>query len=320
MALNQEEIRIKAGLDYSGVTAGIQGIRNQVNRLANDVPKKLFSLLKANVFIGATSLLREVVPSFQEIWDKIYNTGPDAVARSDESNQNFRTLLDRMMAARKALKEAIAKADFEDANQGGKYEILQNELKATEALIAAEQQRLEVNKKLSKYVREPWVGASSNEIEMAGLDVVKSETTIAELEKKRFADQRAIEKFQKANAKAVGKFGASKTEAEFDDILRRENPEVFKSRWVLRSIVEALRRNPNDQAALDARDFEMGIINNAIQMRSIKRIGGLANQLGVIGQALPGTGFSEIKESLLAAQTAAMQAVIQKVRIVEIDE
>lgn len=144
MALNQEEIRIRAGLDYSRVTAGITDIRSQVFRLANDVPKKLFSLLKANVFIGAATLISEVLPSWQEIWDKIYNTGPEALARAEESNQNIKALAKAMLDSKKQLEKAMSDSSFSGARKLDQEAILESELDAQRREVQQAKDRLQL--------------------------------------------------------------------------------------------------------------------------------------------------------------------------------
>lgn len=126
--LTQEEIRIKAGLDYSGVTAGLSSIRGQVNKLAADVPKKLTGLLKANLYTAAAGIIAEILPSWQEIWDRIYNTGPESMAREAAFNKSLRDVVERVQRARKELADVQQKEYFDKAPMDEKIEMVTTDL------------------------------------------------------------------------------------------------------------------------------------------------------------------------------------------------
>lgn len=321
MALTQEEIRIKAGLDYSKVTAGLTDIRAQVFKLAKDVPNKLGSLLKANVYTAAAGIISEILPSWDEIWNRVYNTGPEAMKRSEEMSKNFRTIREEFEKNKKELAAAEKKADYEDANQGGKYEMLQGDLAMAEKIVAKKEEELEAEKALRNYYKSgKAVGVSQARMDEVGLSVIKNESELLRLKKERLAAERAIKNFEDENAKTIKGFSAQKTNAEFENLMNNQNKEVFKSRLNLRSINEALRRNPNDPDALEAQRQELATIQDATSNRSVKGMSSIGNLMGNLDSMMPGVGFNQMKESILLAQQEAMKSIIQRVAIVEISD
>lgn len=187
MALNQEEIRIRAGLDYSKVTSGITDIRAQVFKLANDVPKKMFSLLKANVYMAAAGIITELLPTWQEIWDKIYNTGPDAVKRSDESNQRIKDMVAAQKKAAKDLAEAKKEILFGNADDANKaFQLMGDEQKLKEQLQWLNKQIVgwrEFEKVMKPALGNAFAGSDTQKKIFEG--VLSLQTQILEVEKQR---------------------------------------------------------------------------------------------------------------------------------------
>lgn len=102
---------------------------------------KAFSLLKANVYLAAAQIAREVVPSFQSIWDSIYNTGPDAKERSDELNENLSNLRRRILESGKDAKVSKRKEYYDTADYEEKRKMLEDDL-------VLEREAYEKNKKI----------------------------------------------------------------------------------------------------------------------------------------------------------------------------
>lgn len=146
MALTQEEIRIKAGLDYSRVTAGLQSIRGQIFKLASDVPNRLGSILKANVYAAAGDMIGKLAEKATEAWIKIY--GQDQ-AVADAKNRTMselaafgKSVVEQLRKTAEALNAAKDKALFDSQSTQGKLKILReqeaslrNQIALTDKLI-----------------------------------------------------------------------------------------------------------------------------------------------------------------------------------------
>jgi hypothetical protein len=130
--LTQEEIRIKAGLDYSKVTAGLQTISTQVTKLAGEIPRKLGSILKATVANLAVELVSEISPIVNTILDKAFGIGPEATRRKQEAAKNLKELNDKKSEASTQLADETKRDQFERANNEEKLRLLDEQTKAEE--------------------------------------------------------------------------------------------------------------------------------------------------------------------------------------------
>lgn len=113
--LSQEEIRIKAGLDYSKVTAGLTDIRAQVFKLAKDVPAKLSGLMRASLFGVATTILTEILPTWDQIWSRVYGVDENSAKMLEQSRENLRGLRKAMQSARDAFENTVKSIAFKNA-------------------------------------------------------------------------------------------------------------------------------------------------------------------------------------------------------------
>jgi hypothetical protein len=157
MALTQEEIRIRAGLDYSKVTAGLTDIRRQVYKLAMDVPKQLGNVFKASVFSAGASLIGELKPLRDTILDVLFGFGPAADERLNEATKTMEQwvaaqekILERLKRSRDELFKASRNDSMERGSGLDKQAILEAELADNDKLITKAQEKLRLAKASGK--------------------------------------------------------------------------------------------------------------------------------------------------------------------------
>ncbi len=138
MALTQEEIRIKAGLDYSRVTAGLHAISGQVGRLAAEVPKKLGSILKTSVAGIAVSLVDELKPLGNMALDKLLGIGPNAIKRAEEQAKLLADAVNKASDSQGKLAAEKKRDEYERATLQKKIALLDKELAAEEERYTAQ--------------------------------------------------------------------------------------------------------------------------------------------------------------------------------------
>lgn len=316
--LSQEEIRIRAGLDYSKVTAGLTDIRGQVFKLAKDVPKALSGILKANVFGAVASLASELIPTWQEIWNGVYGTDELTMKRREESYRNIQSIRKALRDAKKDLQGAQEKYEYDSASPSEKLKILEDRKRMVDAEVAQEEKKQELIKSQLEDARI-LNGYEKSSITQEKLDTLfnsrmQSETALTNLKIKQLEVDKMIAGIWKENAKVVKGLTPEQASSQFSKVLDESKSEVYKSRMVLRSAAAALEQNPNDPEAIRVRDYELGNISKITKMRAISGIGEVIN-------AMPDNPMlAGIKESLAVAQEAAMKNVIQRVSIVEIKE
>ena len=301
--LSQDEIRIKAGLDYSNVTAGLTDIRAQVFKLAKDVPNKLSGLLKANLYTAAAGLVAEVLPSWDEIWSRVYGVDEAGTKRLEESNKRLRTIREEAQKAAQSLDDAFKKARFQDADTLGKRGMLlqdqanqQNDVKAArdeverlKAMLARDRSNPELASRL---------GSAQKGLSEKELQLFNTNRSLKDINSKLTPDQVA---------------------STFSEMLANSVPDVYKLREEFRKQM-ALRNAFNKNGALEQgmlagvnAKLAMDKINGVVAARGIQGIGNLANSMSGAGP------LGIIKASLEAATAEAMSTTIQRVKIVEID-
>lgn len=301
--LTQEEIRIKAGLDYSGVTAGISGIRSQVNKLANDVPKKLNNLLKANLYTAAASIISEIVPSWQQIWDSIYGVDEDGTKRLEAQTKRLRTIRAEAEAAAKALDDAIKKGRFQDAdNLGKRAMLLQDQANQQNDVKAARDEVARLNVMLARDRTNPALA------EKLGA----ARDTLFESELKLFNTGRALKDIN-------SKLTPTQTADIFSEMLAQSVPDVstlrerFRNQMALRNAANRNGQLEMGMAAGESAKAAADQINRIIAARGIQGVSNFAAGMTDAG------AFGLIKASLEAATAEAMKATIQRVKIVEVE-
>lgn len=128
MALSKEEIAIRVGVDSRGVAPGLAGARRQINKFADDSIKKLTSILKANVFLAAADLLRQLIPSSQEYWENFYGATEEQIRQSDEAHARVKALSKAVAESRMTVGEAVRKEHFERAPFEEKQQMLKEDV------------------------------------------------------------------------------------------------------------------------------------------------------------------------------------------------
>jgi len=301
--LSQDEIRIKAGLDYSKVTAGLTDIRAQVFKLAKDVPNKLSGLLKANLYTAAAGLVAEVLPSWDEIWSRVYGVDEAGTKRLEESSKRLRTIREEAQKTAQSLDDAFKKARFQDADTLGKRGMLlqdqanqqkdvkaaRDEVERLKAMLARDRSNPELASRL---------GSAQKGLSEKELQLFNTNRSLKDINSKLTPDQVA---------------------SIFSEMLANSVPDVYKLREEFRKQM-ALRNAFNKNGALEQgmlagvnAKLAMDKIKGVVAARGIQGIGNLANSMSGAGP------FGIIKASLEAATAAAMSTTIQRVKIVEIE-
>lgn len=298
-----EEIRIKAGLDYSRVTAGLNSIRSQVNKLAADVPKKLTGLLKANLYTAAAGIIAEILPTWDEIWNKVYGVDEASTRRLEETSKRLRSVRAEAQAAARAVEDAISKARFEDADTLGKRDILLQQKANQEIDVKAA--RDEVDRLKGLLARD-----RSNPELAARLGGAQKDLSVKELE---------LLKTGRSLKSVTEKLSPDAVASIYAEMMANSIPDVATLRAEFAKQM-ALRRAFNMNGALEqgliageAAKEAMDAIGQIVKARNVQ---GLAAVAGALPQAGP---FGDIKAALEEASKQAMSAVIQRVKIVEVE-
>jgi hypothetical protein len=254
--LTQEEIRIKAGLDYSKVTAGLADIRRQVHKLANDVPRQLSNILKANVFAGAASIISELIPNWEEFWNKFYGTDEATMAKSKQANENIKNLARSVRDAQSDLAKTQAEIFFKNSPKGQQQFTLMGEEKA----LAEKQGGLkdtikkweDFKKVITEAMGEAFSGSDTQKKIMEGIAVAERE--ILEIEKQRAILQDKINNTFKDWNPAAGGDYSTPDSPHTDGMLEEAPPDRRDS--VQRYMDNVKARNTNWQRhAAGMRDF-----------------------------------------------------------------
>jgi len=301
--LSQHEIRIKAGLDYSKVTAGLTDIRAQVFKLAKDVPNKLSSLLKANLYTAAAGLISEALPSWDEIWNKVYGVDEAGTKRLEESTKRLRTIREEAQKAAQSLEDAFKKARFQDSDTLGKRGML---------LEDQANQQIDVKAARDEVARlKAMLARDRSNPELAGR-LGAAQKGLSEKELQLFNTGRALKDIN-------SKLTPDQVASIFSEMLANSIPDVYKLRSEFRKQM-ALRNAFNMNGALEQgmlagvnAKMAMDQINTIVSARGIQGIGNMANSMSGAGP------FGIIKDSLEAATKAAMSVTIQRVKIVEVE-
>ncbi len=322
MASTTDEAKIRIGVDGTQINPTLLGISRQINKFSNDAIKKLSSIFKANVFGAATDLALQIVPSWQEIWDKVLGTDPLTMQKRDESMKNLRGTIEALKAAKKELAEAQKGAAYDNAKPLEKAAMLRADLMKSKADEEKTRKEFEEQSALAEYRRQNpgLAGLTQEAIEETLSRRNRAETKLNEILKERVATEQKLRGLVEDEKNRVKNLSPEEVAAEFQNTLGKNNKQVYKSRLVLRSIDSALANDPNNKEALAARLAEVGNIQSLTRERTLGKFGNISKTLGIVDGILPGMGFDEVSKSLATAQIEAMKAVIQRVSIVEIKE
>jgi hypothetical protein len=290
MALTQEEIRIRAGLDYSKVTAGLTDIRKQVFKLANDVPNRMFNLLKANVYMAAASLVNEnLTKAVSTFWDKVYGVDEAGTQRLEQQGNMLRKLRDTVQKSLSDLQKAERDSKFDKAGDAGKMDILTQELSASDAKVKKAKEELD------------FAVSHNQTLERRKMLEVELNNALTEQIKSQDALRKLSDKLSPETLKDI-----------FTQRLNETRPQVYKDRIDIRSLQDEIMLDPSRSDLKQNYRDAVSRIGAVTRARNIEGLGTAANALPDVGM------FQGIRESLLAAQVEAMKNVVQKVSIVEI--
>lgn len=295
--LTQEEIRIKAGLDYSRVTAGLNSIRVQVNKLAADVPNKLGSLLKANVYAAAAGIIAEILPSWQEIWDKVYGVDADSSRRLEEQGKKLHKLRDMLKQSQKEITDSWKKSQLEMATPIGKAEILKGDVATAKEATAKALENF-------KFAKEHKLGVE---------EVTAAEIKYNQALKEQWDAQDALRA-------QVSKLSPAELQAMAQGQLDATRGQVFRDRIDIKSLQDELALDPNNpnlkKQLADAQARIMGVAN----AREMTMPGGIGSKLKDAGSALGNLPFmGGAADAFKKAQLEALTEVVQRVKIVEVE-
>jgi len=318
--LSQEEIRIKAGLDYSKVTAGLTDIRAQVFKLAKDVPNKLSSLLKANLYTAAAGLISEALPSWDEIWSRVYRTGEYGDKSIEETGKNLHRLRDLLKRSQADLERISRDAQMDDATAEQRVAILKGELALAKEAATAALERL-------RYVKDHRMGVEA-------LAEAQTEYNNA------IGGQIKAEQALKAQ---VSKLTPQQLRNAANKDMNATRGQVYRDRTDIRSLQDELNNDPKFVREMEnyKRLLSLGDVDGADafkedvlmdefplfkQLQSAQgRIGEIVRtrsiaNAGDVGIALKNLPFmSGAGDAFIKAQTDALKSVVQQVKIVEVE-
>lgn len=295
--LTQEEIRIKAGLDYSRVTAGLNSIRGQVNKLAADVPKKLTSLLKANLYASAAGIIAEILPTWQEIWDKVYGVDAEADKRLEESGKKLKNLRKSLKDSQDEITDIWKKSQMEGASPIGKAEMLKGDLATAKDITKTALENL-------KFAKDHKMS-----IEKVTEAQIKYNQALA-----------AQWKAEEALKAQVGKLTPAELQAMAQGQLDSTRGQVFKDRIDIKSLQDELALDPNNPQLQKQLADAQGRVLGVASAREMTMRGGYGDKLKDAGSALGNLPFMGGAADLFKnAQKQALTEVVQRVKIVEVE-
>lgn len=304
MALSKEEIAIRVGVDSRAISPGLAGASRQINKFADDSIKKLNSILKANVFLAAADLFRQLIPSAQEFWEKYYGADEESLRMADEAHARIKSLAKAIEDSRKSVEKAKAKDEFDKADKPGKFLLLMAGRR--EAIEEQDRQQKEEERLFarSKILRDRINRADEDlkEIEastpMDAKQMAKKIITETELKKKLYKlDRDLVDNTKRLADAKIAKNAATERELELEGRLRglreAKPPEI---------IPNAAPENLKPYSPMDGVNKYLDGIKKASDDYKEK------------------TDYSKWGQAVKEGQIAAAKEVVQKVSIVEIKE
>jgi hypothetical protein len=320
MALNQEEIRIRAGLDYSKVTAGLTDVRRQVFNLAKGVPTMLTSMLRTNIVGMGAMLIKDVLPTWDQIWNKIYGVDDETTNRLKEQGTKLKQIAQQARDAEKGLKAAAEKDAFDRSIASEQIKLLREKAAATEseanakrklaaaidAEISALRERANLLQPTSKETKTRTVGGQFGQ---RTENIPTAAALAAQTEFSALSDiiLKLNEEFGSADS------GSKTLVASLIALRKQLDDLVLKQKGLPEQFRELIVPSPADvQAARDVGNREVGIA--AARGRALIGMSEIAPLLS----GVPGLG--QMSKDMQAAIENVMKTSIQKVRIVEISD
>lgn len=307
MATTKEEIAIRLGVDSRAAITGLERIQNQITKFSNDAMKKLGSIFKANVFAAATSLAQSLLPTWDDIWSKVYGVDEATTQKIQEQNDNLNRMIDNLRKAQKALKKGQEDAAFEDATSIEKLGILKDRKTAADSDVAKSQAEItRLERLLKSTTNQKYRGELIDK-----LGVEKTRLDEAKLEQLNAG---------RALKKQAGNLTPDSIETLFNQMLKDSVAQVKPLRESVeknKALESAFTRAGNTEEAAAAkadREAATRDINKITMARQL-------HNLQSISDKIPSNNilnFDLFKAALITAQQEAMKVTVQKVSIVEV--
>jgi hypothetical protein len=294
MAIKLEEVRIKAGLDYSKVTAGLTDIRQQVFNLAKGVPAMLTGMLRTNLVGIGAMLLKDVLPTWDEIWNKVYGVDEETTKKLKESGENLKKLRQEVQTTAATLDKTARDINFAESDPKGKVAILEAEAQMAKQNADAALKQLKWAKDYKLSVED--LGKAQREYNKALEVQLKSEFALREMQKKLSPED---------------------LRAEYERKLKEAIPQVYQDRISIRALRGELELDPNNTDMRRQLGEAEGRIAGVMRARRGASLAGVTDALGSAAYMIP--GLKEAIQPLLVEQERMMRDTIQKVRIVEVE-
>lgn len=291
MAVHQEEVKLRLGVDASQISAGMAGVSRTIGKFVDDTGKKLMSLARANIYMMAIDLARQIIPTAEEIWNAVYGVDPATTAKFQEANERLHKLRKELEATKKSLHEGLRDFFFDTADQRGKQEILFGEAKDAADSTRRAKQQLD-------YLKDHKAGIDA----VAAAQSKYNEAFKAQLD----AEKKLREFTDKMSTKDIGK--------QFDARRKQIVEQARKDRSDI-AFNDALKASGQTPAFTDAQIQERKVrladavqAGQAAEMRRIAET--MAFQQGDVG----------IASAYMEAAMRAQKDTIQKVHIIAVDE
>lgn len=297
MAIQQEEVKIKLGVDATQINAGLAGVQRTIGKFVDDTGKKLMSLAKANIYMMAIDLARQILPTAQEIWDNVYGSDPASMARFHEASERLHKLRRELESTRDKLRESLRDFFFDRADPRGKQEILFSEAQGAAATTQKAKAQLDYLKDHKAGIEE--VAEAQKKYNEAFTEQLAAEKKLREFTDKMSPDD--VEKQFEARRKKIA-------DQVWKDRQSAAALRAFMEGDLARGNMESFRKNEADYNAA------IGRIDQAVAANR-------APALGDVSKTLGGIPFMQGAAKAFAdAQQAVMADTIQRVSIVEVEE
>lgn len=215
MALSREEISIRLGVNGAAISPGLAAVRQKINQFTNDVGKKMYSMLKANLFLAGAQLLQDFLPTAKEFWQNYYGISDEIIEMSEKSHSRMKQFVKNIQSARDAVAKKREAAQFDAADRLGKEAILEA------AIVFAQRDRLDLAKKLKATALD---------------DIDAREEILIAIENANLVEIDSAEKLKKIRAEMnVGELNSS-TLRRLDRV-----KEVFQLRTDIKSLKDEMK-------------------------------------------------------------------------------
>jgi hypothetical protein len=312
MALSKEEISLRLGVDGRAISPGLAGASRQINKFASDSVKKLTSILKANVFIAAADLLRQLIPTAQEFWEKIYGADEESIRMADEAHQRIKNLAKQVRESRDSVILSEREHEFKKADPSKKILMtLEDRRQAILDQVEAQKDEEDQLKNLAALrARQNKLLEDQREIEastpMDAQQIAKKLVELNSVKKKAYDIDQRLEKAANAHAEAIIK----KNKAREDELKIEER-------------LMGLKKNQPEQLGPHADSLEDAPVLKDKMMAGLSDYyRKVAAQFESYSPSTAGESekYRKMSDAFYKGQKDAAAEFVQKVAIVEIKE